>query len=91
MARILQIRFSGGRAVTPDLPPSEGLTATGFQYDKILSKWATFQKKTVVSIFENMAMILKKPVFRGWYPLIYPLQEVWPSQASNMIKNYANE
>ena len=47
MARILQIRFSGGRAVTPDLPPSEGLTATGFQYDKILSKSGAMQKLEV--------------------------------------------
>ena len=33
-------------------------------------------KKPEVSIFENMAMILEKPVFRGWYPLIYALREV---------------
>ena len=32
-------------------------------------------KKPEVSIFENMAMILEKPVFRGWYPLIYVLGE----------------
>ena len=62
MARILQIRFSGGTAVPPDLPPSEGLTATSFQYE--------------VSIFENMAMILEKPIFMGWYPLKNPLQVV---------------
>ena len=48
-------------------------------------------KKPEVSIFENMAMILEKPFFRGWYPLKNPLQGVWPLQASNMVKYYANE
>ena len=36
-------------------------------------------------------MILKKPIFRGWYPLIYPLQEVLLQLAFNMMKYYQNE
>ena len=35
-------------------------------------------KKLEDSILKNMDRILKKPFFRGWYPLIYPLQGVWP-------------
>ena len=33
-------------------------------------------KKLEDSILKNMDRILKKPFFRGWYPLIYPLQGV---------------
>ena len=33
-------------------------------------------KKLEDSIPKNMDRILKKPFFRGWYPLIYPLQGV---------------
>ena len=40
MARILKTPVFRGfqGAVPPDLPPSGGLTATGFPYDEILSK-----------------------------------------------------
>ena len=40
MARILEKPVFRGfqGAVPPDLPPSGGLTATGFPYDEILSK-----------------------------------------------------
>ena len=37
---------------------------------------SNFPKKTVVSIFENMARILKKNIFRRWYRLKNSLQEV---------------
>ena len=48
-------------------------------------------KKLEDSILKNMDRILEKPFFRGWYPLKNPLQGVWPLQASNMIKYYAND
>ena len=47
-------------------------------------------KKLEVSIFKNMARILKKPVFRGG-SLNYPLQGVTPYVAFNMITFPTND
>ena len=48
-------------------------------------------KKLEVSILKNMDRILKKPFFRGWYPLIYPLQGVDPMCEFNIFKMHQNE
>ena len=61
--------------VPPDLPPERGLTVTDFQYDNYYPN-EQLSKKPEVSIFENMAKILEKSFFRGWYPLKKPLQGV---------------
>ena len=36
-------------------------------------------------------MILKKPVFRGWYPLIYPFRGSDPMCDFNIFKLHQNE
>ena len=55
MARILEKPvFRGFQGVVPpDLPPSGGLTATGFPYDEILSKWGALQKTRSVYLWKH--------------------------------------
>ena len=55
MAKILEKPvFRGFQGVVPpDLPPSGGLTATGFPYDEILSKWGALQKTRIVYLWKH--------------------------------------
>ena len=48
-------------------------------------------KNLEVSILKNMDRILKKTFFRGWYPLIYPLQGSDPMCDFNILKLHQNE
>ena len=48
-------------------------------------------KKLEVSILKNMDRILKKTFFRGWYPLIYPLQGSDPMCDFNIFKLHQNK
>ena len=67
--------------VPPDIPPSGPFRGSDpmceFNIFK-LHKNEDLCKKLEDPILKNMDKILKKPFFRGWYPLIYPFQGVWP-------------
>ena len=81
MARILEKPvFRGFQGVVPpDLPPSGPFRVSDPMCELIIFKLHQNEdlcKKLEVSILKNMDRILKKPFFRGWYPLIYPLQGI---------------
>ena len=66
--------------VPPDLPPEgsrSGVSARINQKTYFQGLPAPRNRFLVIpSHFKNMIRICQKPVFRGWYPLIYPLLEV---------------
>ena len=72
MDRILKNHFSGGgtRWFTPFRGSDPMCEFNIFK----LHQNEDLCKKLEVSIIKNMDRILKKTFFRGWYPLIYPLQ-----------------
>ena len=65
--------------VPPDLPPEGSRLGVSVRKSKTYSKGSPTPRNrflVIPSHFKNMIRICQKPVFRGWYPLIYPLQEV---------------
>ena len=66
--------------VPPDLPPEgsrSGVLVRINQKTYFQGLPAPRNRFLVIpSHFKNMIRICQKPVFRGWYTLIYPLQEV---------------
>ena len=77
MARILKKPvFRGFQGVVPpDLPPSGGLTDTGFPYDEILSKLGALKKTRSVYIWKH-GHDSRKTCFQGVAPPENPLQGV---------------